>query len=208
MAEFKDTGYDDAASQEGGDGNFAPKFGLFKAKIKEVCPPGQKGSEFEMKKSANGKPHYTARYVFEYADANGEVKTKSAFISCIGLWFPPLIKQLLAATSMDSPEGRGALMKNSDAAVGESVQIAIGARKKEFGKREVFEGFEVDEYNGKEYIANEIIGIYGPKEKVDFDVEAEEALRGRFKNAGGTGSGSNPPVDEAFDALVEPKKDF
>ena len=200
-----DTGYDDGKALEGGEGgegrDFALSFGEFDAEIVDISPPKKDATEFEVKKATNGKPHYSARYTFEYKDSKGKEKMKSAFISCIGLWFTPLLKQLLIATESNNAEDRTAMMNDTNHLKGKKVRIVVGARLKEYGDRKEFQGFEVGEYDGKCFIANEIVQIVEKGGKTDFDEDAEKTLRLKFKEAnksGGSDAKSEKPVDESF----------
>ena len=175
MVKFNDDfNYDDGAATA--EKSFAPAYGVFKATISEILPSG--GEKFERRLSKGNQVFYKARYVFKYKDADGKDKTKSLFLNP-GIWFPEEMKQLLKATKHDNPEGRQAIMNNTDALLGATVKIAIGARKKEWGDAKTFEGYEVGEYEGKEFLRNEIIGI-GDDAKIDENFEKE--LRERFKN--------------------------
>ena len=179
-----DTEYNDEAATADDGGNFAPSFGVFDATIVDISPPRKDTTEFEVKKSKQGKPHYSARYAFTYKNADGEEKTKYAFISCIGLWFTPLTKSLLIATESDNAEDRAALMKDTAHLKGKKVQIVIGAKEKgDYGDRKTFEGYEVGEWEDKIFIANEVLEFVEMGKKVVFDMDAEKSLRARFKDA-------------------------
>jgi len=206
MAELK-TGYDDKAAMEQPDGeSYAKSYGVFDARIKSVVP-AKKGGEFEIRTSSNGKPHYTARYIVEYKNTSGEIKEKSVFIPCIGLWFPDITKMLLEATGFDTAEGRKALMEDTDAMVDSKIQIVIGARKKgEYGDRPTYKGYEVREYDGKIFIANEILSIHARGKAPALDMGAEDSLRKAFKDSGYAldGDPSNAEAKAAgFDATVK-----
>jgi len=185
MAELN-TNYDDAAATaEPEGGKYGLGYGVFDARVKEVVPAEKGATNFTIKTSKNGKQHYSARYIMEYKDDKGELKTKGAFIQCIGLWFPDPIKQLLEATGFDNPDGRAALMADTDAMIGKKLKIVITSRiKNEYGKRDTFKGFEVGEYDGKKFIANEIISIHKRTDKPVLDMAVEEELRKEFKDSG------------------------
>lgn len=197
MVKLDATGYNDEDATAD-KSNFAPSFGIFDAKILKVVP-AKKDGEFEMKISKGNQKFYSARVVFGYKiEENGEkkIKEKLAFFN-FGLWFPELTKQLLEATSMDSPEGRAGIMGDTDALVGNVVKIAVGAKEKDYGDRAEFEGFELGEYDGKPFIANEILGIYKKGTKnIPFNADEELALRERFKKSqGGDDDGGMQTAD-------------
>jgi len=165
---------DEAATKNPPGGNFSPSYGVFTAKITKVKPTK---NNFEVKTTSNGHPYYTCILEFSFAK-NGEVKKKGYCLNA-GIWFPPLTKQLLTAVGMATKEGRTAIMSDTNALVGNELQIVIGAKKDNY--KEDFEGYQVGEYNGKKFIANEIIGFHKKGEKVNFDEGREIAIREKFK---------------------------
>lgn len=180
--------YNDAEAIKEPEG-FAPLYGVFKAKIVEVSAPG--GGEFTVKTSANNRQFYTAIVKFAYKNAEGEEKTRSTVFN-MGLWFPELTKQLLKATGLDCEEGRKSLMEDTDAIIGHDVQITIGATKNDYKVEEFFEKYAVySTDDGKRGISSDITGVYGPREKVSFDMDFEKELRERFKADNGTATASD-----------------
>lgn len=198
MVKFDNSGYDD----EKATAPVTASFGVFQAQIKEVLAP-RKEEEIRMEKSKNNQDYYKARVVFAYKNEAGEEKEKSAFLN-FGLWFPDEMRSFLEAIGMDTPEGRKSIMGDSNAIVGNRLQIIIAAAKSTYAKDEVFEGYKVTENaEGDKFLSNEIIAYAAKGEQVDFDMEAELALRKRFRDYVGSGNSS---VDQPGFSSA-PKKD-
>lgn len=184
---FDDVNYDDEKATEEQDG-FAPKYGIFKATIKSITDP-KGGDDFEMKYTKKNAPFYTARVNFEYTDNDGKKAEKAAFFN-FGLWFPVDTKEFMSAIGADNVKDRTAQMKDTSHLVGRKCDIGIGARKatdyeiKEKDAR-TFKGYILGEYEGSEFIRNEIVKYAPLGEGKHYELindEFEKKLREDFKS--------------------------
>ena len=194
---------EEGAKQE--EGNFAIPYGIFAGVISDV--ELLKNAEGEEKHAyRSGKTYYNLKITITYTNAEDETKNKIAFLHVgpYSAWMD-LNKEFREATGL-SKEDLLDLKKYKDKDIG----IKVGADQAYTGyagKKELFEGHFVGEYEEKKFIQNNIIGFvpFG-KVKVDEEfMEIEKALRERFKSRGGaqavkeTQPGFEDKKEEAID---------